>query len=99
MDKLRMPNVSEGREVPDYIVLSEEWYSRFLTVRAANTAEAQVLRDLFRGGLGYSLVAEFKTATFVALTGLPVNPRILIFEKAHSDLITEFSSSRAISRT
>ena len=65
---------------PDYIVLSEIWYYRF--VEDPETREAEALRELFRGELGYRAVANFYTTPLVPIRDLFMNPRILIFEKA-----------------
>ncbi len=79
-DRVQMPNLYSGRGDPDYIVLSEIWYYRFL--EDPETREAEVLRELFRGDLGYRAVAYFYTPTLVPIRELFMNPRILIFEKA-----------------
>lgn len=78
---IRAPNLDTGREAPDYIVLSEFWYRRFLEPGSEATPEARVLRALARGETGYDLAAEFKTPVLVPLRDLKVNPRILVFRK------------------
>lgn len=83
-DRLDLPNVYFGREAPDYIVLSEPWYRRFLKGRARS--ETRVLRELFGGRLGYVEVADFKTPALMDFRQF-VNPRVLIFKKSDSDSV------------
>jgi hypothetical protein len=83
-DKVRLPNIYRGREDPDFIVLSDFWYGRFLEEQPRATQEASFLADLFEGKTDFSLVAEFKTATFTS-HGLHINPRIVIFERQRFD--------------
>jgi hypothetical protein len=78
-ERVQMPNLYAGEGDPDYIVLSEIWYYRF--VEDPETREAEVLRELFRGDLGFRAVANFYTAPLVPIRDLFMNPRILIFEK------------------
>jgi hypothetical protein len=78
-DRTTLPNLYEGRENPDYVILSKYWYGELLKPEARKTIEAQVLRDLFEGRIGYELVATFETASLVPIVGLPINPRIDIF--------------------
>jgi 4-amino-4-deoxy-L-arabinose transferase-like glycosyltransferase len=82
-EKKILPNSYEGREAPDYVILSKHWYSRFLTAEAEDTPQARVLNDLFRSRTEYGLVATFETPTFVPVNGLPINPRIDIFAKSN----------------
>jgi hypothetical protein len=75
--KVRLPNLYAGREAPEYIVLSRYW----TTLVAEESAGGRVLRDLYDGRIGYTLVATFETPTLVPLHHLPVNPRIDLFER------------------
>lgn len=75
-----MPDLYISRENPDYIVLSDLWYHRFMGSDKADTEQARILRDLFEGRLGYTLVAEFKTPVVLPIEELFLNPRILIFK-------------------
>jgi dolichyl-phosphate-mannose-protein mannosyltransferase len=74
-NRVRFPNLYDGTEAPDYIVL------KFLP-RAFDRQQEGVLSELYRGDLGYKLVASFNTQTFVSIEGLTINPRVDIFEKA-----------------
>ena len=89
LNRVRLPNLYTGREAPDYIVLSGKWYERYLKARAADTDQARVLRELFQGSTGYTLAAAFKTPTVVPIWTLPINPRILIFERAYPDVVAQ----------
>ena len=84
-DRRRFPNLYEGREAPDYIVL------KFFD-EEANVDQKPVLAALFHGRLGYSLVATFKTLTIVPVN-LTMNPRIYIFERTENSPTTQRSSS------
>jgi hypothetical protein len=81
LDQVRVPNLAKGGEIPDYIVVSEE-YAKVVPSQAE--PERRVLRELCQGHLGYDLVASFKTPTFVPIRHLPINPRILIFDRGNS---------------
>jgi 4-amino-4-deoxy-L-arabinose transferase-like glycosyltransferase len=79
-DSVRLPNMYTGREAPDYIVLSELWYARFLQDDMADTHGRRVLNELFQGYTEYTLVATFQTPTVVKID-LSINPRIDIFAR------------------
>lgn len=81
--KVRVPNLYTGDEPPDYIVLSEFWYKRFLPLEQADSDAARVLKDLFEGRMGYKQVAAFKSLEIVPIE-VAINPRILIFALAFS---------------
>lgn len=80
-DRVQLPNLYTGKEPAHTIVLSHLWYARFLEPDMRDTPEARVLRDLFSGDLGYERVAAFETSTLVPVRHLPLNPRILVFER------------------
>ncbi len=79
--KVRIPNLYTGNEPPDYIVLSEFWYRRFLTAEYDGSDHVRVLDDLFQGRMGYTQVATFKSPEVVEIDELAVNPQILIFTR------------------
>ena len=79
-DMTSLPNLHSGSEAPDYIVLSELWYERFIDTEAEGTDGGRVLSDLFQSRTPYTLVASFKTRTLVPID-LSINPRIDIFAR------------------
>jgi Dolichyl-phosphate-mannose-protein mannosyltransferase len=79
LDQGRLPNLYTGREAPDYIVLSEFWYGRFL--KDERTDANRVVRDLFLGYTDYKLVATFQVPTIVPINLFTINPRIDVFAK------------------
>jgi hypothetical protein len=82
-DRKVLPNLYEGREPPDYVVLSKYSYGRLLTPEAENTDQARVLKDLFQGRTEYALMATFETPTLVPIDGLPINSRIDVFVRSN----------------
>jgi hypothetical protein len=76
-DKIFLPNLYQKPGAPDYIMLSDAWYGRFLRDRDGSE-EAGFLRELFEGQAGYRLIKTFKTPTILPIY-LPLNPTIIIF--------------------
>ena len=81
-DRIFLPNLYQKQEVPDYIVLSDTWYGRFLTHKDGSE-EGRFLRELFEGQAGYKLIESFKTPTILPNHFKPnyfkLNPTIVIF--------------------
>jgi hypothetical protein len=79
IDQGRLPNLYTGGEAPDYVVLSDFWYGRFLNDVPSDAS--RVLDDFFLGRTDYKLVATFHVPTLVPID-LTINPRIDIFARA-----------------
>jgi hypothetical protein len=67
-EKIRLPNLYQGKESPDYIVLS------------SGDRDLRTMSDLYNGRMGYKLVATFKASPFVPVD-LQIDTRIDILER------------------
>ncbi len=74
-EKVGFPPLYSGREAPDYIVLSLPITERI----RVDSEEDRILKPLYQGNMGYTVVATFKARTIVRIRSLQVNPRIDIF--------------------
>jgi len=80
---IMFPNIYMGQETPDYIVLTEFFYT--LSHRD-ESGQSTFLNDLVQGRTPYTQVATFKTPTWIPIRYLPINSRITIFAQASGSI-------------